>query len=76
MVKDVITDPGRQWNEQMLQQLFAPNTIENVLKIHPASAGTPDDYIWTGKKKSWTLSVKDFYTISRRAKFGMGNEIF
>lgn len=52
MVKDVITDPGRQWNEQMLQQLFAPNTIENVLKIHPASAGTPDDYIWTGKKKS------------------------
>lgn len=52
MVKDVITDLGRQWNEQMLQQLFEPNTIENILKIHPASAGTPDDYIWTGKKKT------------------------
>ena len=62
MVSDLRCNSGRDWNHVLLDKMFAPETREQIKKIHPAGRSGTDTYSWE-YTKSGHYTVKSAYWV-------------
>lgn len=61
-VRDLMLFQQKRWNENLVRNLFSPQTAEKILALHRKEGATPDEFVWTGTAHG-KHSVKSYYML-------------